>query len=98
MAKGINTSGDVLVNQTADGVNLNLLWAEIRDALALYNQHRSAIVRLLSYPTIAVADIISQSMKGESFEAATEFGVPTALREPPTIYASATTSATTTRP
>jgi len=82
MAKGINTAGDVLVNQTADGVNLNLLWGEIRDALALYNQHRSAIVRLLSYPTVAVADVISQSMKGESFEAATEFGVPTALREP----------------
>jgi hypothetical protein len=44
--------------------------------------HRSTIVRLLSYPTIAVADIIPQSVEGESFEVATEFGVPTALREP----------------
>ena len=80
--KGIITSGDVLVNETADSVNLNALWSEIGSALALYNQHRSAIVRLLSYPTTAVADIIAQSVDGESFEEATEFGVPTALREP----------------
>ena len=80
--KGIITSGDVLVNETADSVNLNALWSEIGSALALYNQHRSAIVRRLSYPTTAVADIIAQSVDGESFEEATEFGVPTALREP----------------
>lgn len=49
MAKGISTFGDVLVNETADGVNLNDIWAETGAALALYNQHRSAIVRLLSY-------------------------------------------------
>ncbi len=80
--KGYNVSGDVLVNETADGVDLNLLWAEIGDALALYNQHRSAIVGLLSYPTTAVADVVAQSVEGESFEEATEFGVPTGLREP----------------
>jgi hypothetical protein len=80
--KGISVSGDVLVNETADGVNLNDLWTEIKSALELYNAHRSTIVRLLSYPTIAVADIIPQSVEGESFEVATEFGVPTALREP----------------
>jgi hypothetical protein len=81
-AKGISVSGDVLVNETADGVDLNVLWKEIADALALYNSQRSTVVRLLSYPTVTVADIIPQSMKGESFEEATEFGVPTALREP----------------
>jgi hypothetical protein len=80
--KGYSVSGDVLVNETADGVNLNSLWEEIGSAVRLYNQHRSAIARLLSYPTTAVADIIPQSMKGESFEIATEFGVPTSLREP----------------
>ena len=80
--KGISNAGDVLVNETADGVNLNDLWAEIEQGLALYNKHRSSIVRLLSYPTTAVADIIPQSIDGESFEIATEFGVPTALREP----------------
>ncbi len=80
--KGCSVAGDVLVNETADGVNLNLIWEEIGNALRLYNEHRSTIVRLLSYPTIAVADVIPQSTEGESFEIATEFGVPTALREP----------------
>jgi hypothetical protein len=79
---GYNVYGDVLVNLTADGVDLNQLWGEIRDALALYNDHRSAIVRLLSYPTTAVADVIPQTLQGDSFEEATEFGVPMALREP----------------
>src|SRR4051812_12154023 len=80
--KGISTAGDVLVNETSDGVNLQLIWQEIQTALELYNQHRSTIVRLLSYPTIAVADVIPQSVDSESFEIATEFGAPRALREP----------------
>lgn len=80
--KGINVAGDVLVNETADGVNLNAIWREISTALDVYNNHRSTIVRLLSYPTLAVADVIPQSVEGESFEIATEMGVPTALREP----------------
>ena len=40
MAKGISTQADVLVNQTADGVDLNIVWAEIADALELYNTER----------------------------------------------------------
>ena len=80
--KGYSVSGDVLVNETADGVNLNSLWDQIGSAVRLYNAHRSAIVQLLSYRTTAVADVIPQSVEGESFEIATEFGVPTSLREP----------------
>lgn len=80
--KGISTGGDVLVNETSDGVNLNSIWEEIANALKIYNEHRSTIVRLLSYPTIAVADVIPQSVEGESFEIATEFGLPRAIREP----------------
>jgi len=80
--KGVSVAGDVLVNETADGVNLNDIWGEIGTALALYNEHRSTITRLLSYPTIAVADVIPQSVEGDSFEVATEQGIPRALREP----------------
>jgi hypothetical protein len=80
--KGYNVAGDVLVNETADGVNLNAIWDELGRALAAYNTQRSTIVRLLSYPTTAVADVIPQSVDGESFEIATEMGIPTALREP----------------
>ena len=82
MAKGISTQGDVLVNQTADGVDLNLIWAEIADALALYNAERSAVTRLLSYPTTVPADAVPQSVGTDSFEEATEFGVPRAIRPP----------------
>ncbi|KZS67815.1 hypothetical protein A4G28_26985 [Mycobacterium ostraviense] len=80
--KGISVASDVLVNETADGVNLQLIWQEIQTALELYNEHRSTIVRLLSYQTIAVADVIPQSVESESFEIATEQGIPRALREP----------------
>ena len=51
MAKGISTQGDVLVNMTADGVDLNQIWAEMQDVLEMYNTERSAVVQLLTYPT-----------------------------------------------
>jgi hypothetical protein len=37
---GINVKGDVLVNATADGIDLNHLWDEFRDLLAIWNQER----------------------------------------------------------
>ena len=82
MARGISAQGDVLVNQTSDGVDLNAIWAEIADALALYNTERSAVAKLLSYPTIQVANAVPQSISSDSFEEATEFGVPRAIRPP----------------
>ena len=60
MARGISTQGDVLVSQTNDGVDLNTIWAEIADALELYNTERSAVARLLSYPTTVPADAVPQ--------------------------------------
>ena len=82
MAKGISTRGDVLVNQTADGVDLNDIWAEVQEALELYNEHRSAVASLLSYRTIQVADAVPQSISSDSFEEATEFGIARAIRPP----------------
>ena len=72
----------MLVNQTADGVDLNTIWAEIADALALYNAERSAVARLFRYPTTVPADAVPQSVGTDSFEEATEFGVPRAIRPP----------------
>lgn len=43
MAFGMSTRGDVLVNQTADGVDLNDIWAEVQDVLALYGKGRKSI-------------------------------------------------------
>ena len=82
MAKGISTVGDVLVNQTADGVDLNDIWAEIQEALALYNTERTTVASLVSYRTVNAADAVPQSISSESFEEETEFGVPRAIRPP----------------
>jgi hypothetical protein len=38
---GINTRGDVLVNQTADGVDVNAIWQDLIDAFQIWNQERS---------------------------------------------------------
>lgn len=79
---GYNDSGGALVNRTADGVDLNTIWAEVAQVLDLYNRERSALTQLLSYSTTAVAEPIPQSMSSESFERASEYGEPTGVREP----------------
>jgi hypothetical protein len=79
---GISTRGDVLVNVTSDGVDLNLVWAEIQDVLELWNQERKSVTDLLSFRTVNVADAIAQSISSDSFEEATEFGEPRAIRPP----------------
>lgn len=79
---GISTHGDVLVNQTADGVDLNLVWAEIQDVLELWNNERKSVTDLVSFKTVNVADAIAQSISSDSFEEATEFGTPRAIRPP----------------
>jgi hypothetical protein len=80
--QGISTRGDVLINMTADGVDLNDIWNEIQDVLAIFNEERSAIRNLCSFRTLNAADAIPQSISSESFEEATEFGVPRAVRPP----------------
>jgi hypothetical protein len=80
--KGISTRGDVLINMTADGVDLNDIWAEVQDVLAIYNDERSAIRNLCSFRTLNAADAVPQSISSESFEEATEFGIPRAVRPP----------------
>lgn len=79
---GAQSRGDSLVNMTADGVALEDIWAELTDALALYNEHRSAIASLLSYKTINVADAVPQNVQSEFFEEATEWGVPVGVSDP----------------
>jgi len=79
---GYSTRGGVLVNKTADGVDLNTMWGELIDATSVYNQQRSAIASLLSYETTATGDAVLQSVVGELFEEASEFGVATGVSEP----------------
>lgn len=79
---GYATEGDVLVNTTADGVDVNRLWSEVAQVLTAWNAERSAVASLLSYPTINAADAVPQSISDESFEEASEFGIPESLGAP----------------
>lgn len=79
---GLSTAGDVLVNASSDGVDLNKIWADIQAALDLWNGERSSIASLISYTTTNVADAIPQGVSSDSFELASEFGVPHSTREP----------------
>lgn len=65
--QGYNTEGDILVNQTADGVDLNTVWAEQRAAMALYNEQKNAVMRLLCYPTTRAVELVAQSVRGAKF-------------------------------
>ncbi|BCO56981.1 hypothetical protein LTQ56_04710 [Mycobacterium intracellulare subsp. intracellulare] len=79
---GYNTEGDVLVNVTADGVDVNALWQEVQQVLSAWNGERNAVASLLSHYTINAADAVPQSIADESFEVASEFGEPESLRAP----------------
>ena len=79
---GYNTEGDVLVNTTADGVDVNTLWAEVQQVLAAWNAERGAVASLLGHYTINAADAVPQSISDDSFEEASEFGEPESLRAP----------------
>ena len=81
-SSGIGTEGDALVQVLADGTDLNAMWAELRNVLSAWNKERSAIAQLLAYGTTNTADAVPQSILDESFEEASEFGVPTSLRVP----------------
>ena|SRR5947209_8296941 len=48
---GINVKGDVLVNQTADGIDLNALWDEFHDLSDVWNQERTSLTDLLVFDT-----------------------------------------------
>lgn len=74
---GYGTRHDVLVNRTADGVDLTQIFAEIQDANELYNQAKNAFIDLLTFPTTDTGAAVPQAGWGsDSFEEATEFGVP----------------------
>ncbi|MFE6919701.1 hypothetical protein ACFVAV_01515 [Nocardia sp. NPDC057663] len=69
--------------RTADGVNLNEIWNELAEVLAVQNSQRSNLASLVSFSTTAVADPIPQVPGADHFEEASEFGEPTSLRAAP---------------
>lgn len=79
---GYATGGDVLVNTTADGVDLNVIWAEVAAVIKAWNAERSALTNLLTFNTTDTASAIPQSRSSDSFEFASELGIPEAMRPP----------------
>ncbi|QTJ67942.1 hypothetical protein HYG77_21720 [Rhodococcus sp. ZPP] len=69
-----------IVKVTSDGVDLNSIWKEVNDALSIYNEERSKLVSLLSYPTTRVADAVPQAQGELEPEEASEFGEPKSAR------------------
>src|SRR4051794_29637762 len=80
---GYNEQADVLVNETADGVDLRVLWDEITRLMAMWNGERTTVCTLVSYPTTVPADVVPQTLAPERFDQASEFGVPTGSALPP---------------
>jgi hypothetical protein len=79
---GYQTQGDALVQVTADGVDLNVIWAEVAAVIKAWNAERSALTNLLTFSTTNTADAIPQSRSADSFEEASELGEPEAIRPP----------------
>lgn len=76
--RGINSAGDI-VTRTADGFDLNAIWDEFQETLNVWNEARSRIVDILTFPvTVMVEDV--PIVGGEDFEKASEFGVPKGVR------------------
>ena len=76
---GFHTEGDV-IRTTVDGVDLNALWREFTAVLARLNQSRQPLVDLLTYTVTEPVATIPQIGSNASFEKASEFGVPVAVR------------------
>jgi hypothetical protein len=79
---GINTAGDVLVNQLADGTDLNAVWEEFSELLAIYNTEQKSITDLLTFKVTVSGDAVPQDMTVGSFEEATDLGVPKSVGPP----------------
>lgn len=75
---GYQTLGDV-IRKTADNIDYKVVWQELKDVTAVWNDERNKIAALLSYPTTSAADAVPQSLSDDSFVTASEYGVPPAV-------------------
>lgn len=76
--RGINSTAD-LITQTADGADLNAMWAEYMRLLALHNQDRQPLLTLLTYQVTRLVEKVMYPVESD-FEKASEFGVPKSIR------------------
>jgi len=89
MGKGFNVAADI-VNRTADGRDINDMWAEFQATVALRNSRRQPLIDLLTFPVTNVIEDVPQ-IGQEDFEEASEFGVPKGIRPQLTYFSLAYT-------
>lgn len=83
--KGFNTAADV-VTQSADGTDLNTVWADFQATLDAYNTKRTSVVDFLTYKVSNPVESVMQAAGGDDFEIASEFGVPKGVRTNMTYF------------
>lgn len=74
--QGIQAQGDVLVNELADGTDINELWTDAIAALGLYNGERTTIASLLSFKTTNASDVVPQSIGTSSLSVRQSMAYP----------------------
>lgn len=84
-ASGFNAEADIPAT-TADGVDLNQLWADYQRLLQMYRDWRDPLVSLLTFNTTQAFEQIGASGSQSSFEEASEYGEPVGIRVSATPY------------
>lgn len=80
MPAGYNAFADVLTT-TADGRDLNELWAEYQEVLSQWNADRNRMVNFLTFPvSTPVEEMPIVGATGADFEVASEYGEPKGFR------------------
>lgn len=83
--QGFHQQSDI-VTQTADGRDLNEIWAEFMALLNSTNESRQAIIRFLTFPVTQPSELVAQQGAGVDFEDASEFGEPVGRRVQPAYF------------
>lgn len=76
--RGTNAQAD-LVTQTADGSDINRMWAEYQRLIDLHNRERAPLVNLLTFRVSRLVEKVMYPFE-EDFEEASEYGEPKGLR------------------
>ena len=79
---GYNDTRDVLVTSTTDGIDLNDLWAEYQDTVAIANAQYQSLIDFLTFPVTNNIETVTQ-LSGAKFERASEYGEPRGARQRP---------------
>lgn len=82
---GTHEAGDV-VTQTADGVDLNSIWADFQELLNEANASRTALIDFLTFTVGAPTETVAQPGQGVDFEEASEYGEPVGSRIQPSYF------------